>query len=102
MEFFEAPAFTRYVSGYLTDDEYRGVAEPLGVLAGGGRYDPGNRRISEAPLGGPKARKGTKRRPAGDLLLLPRRATDLAHDALRQESSIGPYTQRKASFEKCN
>jgi hypothetical protein len=23
MEFLEAPAFTRYVSGYLTDDEYR-------------------------------------------------------------------------------
>jgi len=23
MEFFEAPAFTRYVSSYLTDDEYR-------------------------------------------------------------------------------
>jgi hypothetical protein len=22
MEFFEAPAFTRYVSGYLTDEEY--------------------------------------------------------------------------------
>jgi hypothetical protein len=22
MEFFEAPAFTRYVSSYLTDDEY--------------------------------------------------------------------------------
>jgi hypothetical protein len=23
MEFLEAPAFTRYISGYLTDDEYR-------------------------------------------------------------------------------
>jgi len=30
MEFFEAPAFTRYVSGYLTDEEYR---ELLGRLA---------------------------------------------------------------------
>jgi hypothetical protein len=23
MEFFEAPAFTRYVSAYLSDDDYR-------------------------------------------------------------------------------
>lgn len=27
MEFFEAPAFTRYVSSYLTDDEYREMAD---------------------------------------------------------------------------
>ena len=85
MEFFEAPAFTRYASGYLTDDKHRELQSRLACSAGGGRYDPGNRRISEAPLGGPKARKGIKRGPAGDLLLLPRRATDLAHDARRQE-----------------
>ena len=29
MEFFEAPAFTRYVSGYLTDDEYRELQSRL-------------------------------------------------------------------------
>jgi hypothetical protein len=101
MEFFEAPAFTRCVSGYLADDEYRELQSRL-ACTGGGRYDPGNRRIPEAPLGGPKARKGTKRGPASDLLLLPRQATDLAHDPLRQERSIGPNAQRKASSEKCN
>ena len=29
MEFLEAPAFTRYVSGYLTDDEYRELQSRL-------------------------------------------------------------------------
>jgi putative transcriptional regulator len=29
MEFLEAPAFTRYVSGYLTDDEYRELQNRL-------------------------------------------------------------------------
>ena len=29
MEFLEAPAFTRYLSGYLTDDEYRELQSRL-------------------------------------------------------------------------
>jgi hypothetical protein len=29
MEFLEAPAFTRYLSGYLTDDEYRELQNRL-------------------------------------------------------------------------
>jgi len=29
MEFIEAPAFTRYVSEYLTDDEYRELQNQL-------------------------------------------------------------------------
>jgi hypothetical protein len=29
MEFFEAPAFTRYVSSYLSDDEYRELQHRL-------------------------------------------------------------------------
>jgi hypothetical protein len=29
MEFLEAPAFTRHVSGYLTDDEYRELQNRL-------------------------------------------------------------------------
>jgi len=29
MEFLEAPAFARYVSGYLTDDEYRELQNRL-------------------------------------------------------------------------
>jgi hypothetical protein len=48
MEFLEAPAFTRYVSGYLTDDEYRD--KPDGGCTGTWRRYPRNRRISEAPL----------------------------------------------------
>jgi hypothetical protein len=32
MEFLEAPAFTRYVSGYLTDDEYRELQNRLAAV----------------------------------------------------------------------
>lgn len=31
MEFFEAPAFTRFVSSYLTDDEYRAIQGRLSI-----------------------------------------------------------------------
>ena len=31
MEFIEAPAFTRHLSDYLNDDEYRAVQEELGT-----------------------------------------------------------------------
>ena len=29
MEFFEAPAFTKYVNEYLNDDQYRGLQGAL-------------------------------------------------------------------------
>ena len=84
MEFFEAPAFTRYVSSYLTDDEYREMQSRLATAPEAGDMIPGT-GISKASLGGPEARKGTKRRLACDLLLFSGGATDLVHHALRQE-----------------
>lgn len=41
MEFFEAPAFTRYVSGYLTDDEYRELQSRLACSPEAGDMIPG-------------------------------------------------------------
>ena len=101
MEFLEAPAFSGYVSGYLTDDEYRELQYRLAAAPEHGDVIPGTRRISEASLGRPKTWQRTKRRSASDLLLLPRRATNLADDALRQGRSFRPYAQGKASFEEC-
>lgn len=80
MEFLEAPVFTRYVSSYLTDDEYRELQHRLAAGPELGGRDARNGRVSEASLDRPEARQGTKRRSASDLLLLPRRATDLADD----------------------
>src|SRR6266404_8912098 len=99
MEFFEAPAFTRHVSGYLTDDEYSELQNRLAAAPETWRRYPRNRRISEASLDRPKTWQSTKRRPASDLLLLPRRATNLADYALRQGRSFRPYAQRKASLK---
>jgi hypothetical protein len=31
MEFIEAPAFSRYISGYLEDDDYRALQNHLGL-----------------------------------------------------------------------
>jgi len=41
MEFFEAPAFTRYVSSYLTDDEYREMQGRLASAPEAGDMIPG-------------------------------------------------------------
>ena len=41
MEFVEAPVFTRYVSGYLTDDEYREVQGRLASAPETGDMIPG-------------------------------------------------------------
>ena len=57
MELLEAPAFTRYLSRYLTDDEYRETAKSACRRAGTWQRYTGNGRISEASLGRPKARQ---------------------------------------------
>jgi hypothetical protein len=54
MEFLEAPAFTRYVSGYLTDDEYRELQNRLAAAPEHGDVIPRNRRMSEASLDRPR------------------------------------------------
>ncbi len=41
MEFLEAPAFTRYVSGYLADDEYRELQNWLAETPDHGDAIPG-------------------------------------------------------------
>jgi hypothetical protein len=41
MEFIEAPAFTRYLSDYLTDDEYRRLQTLLTVDPERGDLMPG-------------------------------------------------------------
>lgn len=41
MEFFEAPAFTRYVSSYLTDEEYREMQNQLAATPEAGDMVPG-------------------------------------------------------------
>jgi hypothetical protein len=40
MEFLEAPAFTRYVSGYLTDDKYRELQNRLAAAPEHGAVIP--------------------------------------------------------------
>jgi len=41
MEFIEAPAFTRYLSDYLDDDEYRALQKQLGLGPDVGDLIPG-------------------------------------------------------------
>ena len=54
MEFIEAPAFSRYLSDYLGDDEYRALQKQLGG-AGPGRLDSRDGRIPKNTLGGQEA-----------------------------------------------
>jgi hypothetical protein len=68
-----------------------GTTKPAGGCTRTWSRYPWNRRISEASLGRAKTRQRTKRRSASDLLLLPRRTTNLADYALRQGRSFRPY-----------
>src|SRR5689334_5374471 len=61
MEFIEAPAFTRYVSDYLDDDEYRALQKQLGLGPGAGDLIPGTggfRKIRWADKKRGKGRRG--------------------------------------------
>jgi hypothetical protein len=61
MEFVEAPAFTRYLSGYLNDDEYRGLQNRLSAGPELGEVMPGTggfRKLRWADSRRGKGRRG--------------------------------------------
>jgi hypothetical protein len=67
MEFLEAPAFTRYVSGYLTDDEYRELQNRPAAAPEHGDVIPGTGGFRKLRWTDSKTWQRTKRRPARDL-----------------------------------
>jgi len=60
MEFFEAPAFTRYVSSYLTDDEYREMQARLATAPEAGDMIPGTGGFRKLRWAAPKRGKGRR------------------------------------------
>jgi len=60
MEFFEAPAFTRYVSSYLTDDEYREMQGRLASAPETGDMIPGTGGFRKLRWADPKRGKGRR------------------------------------------
>jgi hypothetical protein len=60
MEFFEAPAFTRYVSGYLSDDEYRKMQVRLATAPEAGDMIPGTGGFRKLRWADPKRGKGRR------------------------------------------
>jgi hypothetical protein len=61
MEFIEAPAFTRYLAGYLTDDDYRKLQSKLGANPELGDLMPGTggfRKVRWADARHGKGRRG--------------------------------------------
>jgi len=60
MEFFEAPAFTRYVSSYLTDDEYREMQGRLANVPEAGDMIPGTGGFRKLRWADPKRGKGQR------------------------------------------
>jgi len=60
MEFFEAPAFTRYVSSYLTDDEYREMQGRLANAPEAGDMIPGTGGFRKLRWADPKRGKGQR------------------------------------------
>jgi hypothetical protein len=60
MEFLEAPAFTRYVSGYLTDDGYRELQNRLTAAAEHGDVIPGTGGFRKLRWTDPRRGKGRR------------------------------------------
>jgi hypothetical protein len=60
MEFLEAPAFTRYVSGYLTDDEYRELQNRLAAAPEHGAVIPGTGGFRKFRWADPRRGKGRR------------------------------------------
>jgi len=60
MEFIEAPAFTRYLSEYLTDDEYRRLQILLTADAERGDLMPGTGGFRKLRWADPKRGKGRR------------------------------------------
>jgi hypothetical protein len=60
MEFLEAPAFTRYVSGYLTDDEYRKLQNRLAAAPEHGDVIPGTGGFRKLRWADPRRGKGRR------------------------------------------
>ena len=60
MEFVEAPGFTSLVSGYLDDDEYRGLQEFLAGKPDAGDVMPGTGGFRKLRWGDPRRGKGKR------------------------------------------
>jgi hypothetical protein len=60
MEFIEAPAFTRYVSEYLTDDEYRELQNQLANNPALGDLMPGTGGFRKLRWADPRRGKGRR------------------------------------------
>jgi hypothetical protein len=60
MEFLEAPAFTRYVSGYLTEDEYRELQNRLAAAPEHGDVIPGTGGFRKLRWTDPRRGKGRR------------------------------------------
>ena len=60
MEFLEAPAFTRYVSGYLTDDGYRELQNRLAAAPEQGDVIPGTGGFRKLRWTDPRRGKGRR------------------------------------------
>lgn len=60
VEFVEAPGFTALVSGYLDDDEYRGLQVFLAGKPAAGDVMPGTGGFRKLRWGDPRRRKGKR------------------------------------------
>jgi hypothetical protein len=60
MEFLEAPAFTRYVSSYMSDDEYRELQNRLASVPEVGDVMPGTGGFRKLRWADPRRGKGRR------------------------------------------
>jgi hypothetical protein len=83
MEFIKAPAFTRHLSDYLSDDEYRAVQEELGTNPELGDLMPSTGGFRKMRWAHARRGKGRQRWVANYLLPLQVGSSDMADDGFR-------------------
>jgi len=102
MEFIEAPAFTRHLSGYLNDDGYRELQAKLGANPELGDLMPGTGGFRKVRWADARRGKGPQRWVARYLLPLQIRQSGMVDDSLRQGRSCGFDTESEEGTQSCD
>jgi hypothetical protein len=101
MEFLEAPAFTRYVSGYLTDDEYRELQNRLAAAPEHGAVIPGIGGFRKLRWADPRRGKGRRGGLRVIYYYFPGEQ-QIGLITLYDKDEASDLTPKEASFEECH
>jgi hypothetical protein len=102
MEFLEAPAFTRYVSGYLADEEYRELQNRLAAAPEHGDVIPETGGFRKFRWADPRRGKGRRGGLRVIYYYFPAERQIWLITLCDKDEASDLTPKRKASFEECH